>query len=174
MRILIILVLLSLLAAVMDFYEGKIPNLLILTGCCYGLIRMIYYHDVLKSIPGILFPIIVLFPIYKIGVIGAGDIKLFSMIGFYFTFMETLFCIFTSFVLGAVFSAISIVRHENFLERMTYLFSYIKECFFKGHFLYYYSNLNDNSAMQTGEGKTKINLAIPICLSVLLHVGGVL
>ena len=174
MRILIILVLLSLLAAVMDFYKGKIPNFLILTGCCYGLIRMIYYHDVLKSVPGILFPIIVLFPLYKIGVMGAGDIKLFSMIGFYFTFMETLFCIFTSFVLGAVFSAISIVRHENFLERMTYLFSYIKESFFKGHFPDYYSNLNDSSTMQTNEEKTKIHLAIPICLSVFLHVGGVL
>lgn len=158
----------------MDFYKGKIPNLLIITGCCYGWIRMIYYHDVLKSIPGILFPIIILFPMYKIGVIGAGDIKLFSMIGFYFTFMETIFCIFTAFVLGAVFSVISMVRYENFTERMTYLFSYIKECFFKGHFLYYYSNLNENSAIDTGERKTKINLAIPICLSVLLHVGGVL
>ena len=174
MRILIILVLLSLLAAVTDFYKRKIPNFLILTGCCYGLIRMIYYCDILESVPGILFPIIVLFPFYKIGVIGAGDIKLFSMIGFYFTFMETLFCIFTAFVLGAVFAMISMIYYENFTQRMTYLFSYIKECFFKGHFLYYYSNLNDCSATHTKEEKTKIKLAIPICLSVLLHVGGVL
>lgn len=174
MRILIILVLLSLLAAVMDFYKSKIPNFLVLTGCCYGLIRMIYYHDVLKSIPGILFPIIVLFPLYKIGVLGAGDIKMFSMIGFYFTFVETLFCIFTAFVLGAVFSMVSMVRYENFTERITYLFSYIRECFLKGHFLYYYSSLNNNSTMQPEVEKTKINLAIPICLSVILHVGGVL
>ena len=123
MRILIILVLLSLLAAVTDFYKRKIPNFLILTGCCYGLIRMIYYRDILESVPGILFPIIVLFPLYKIGVIGAGDIKLFSMIGFYFTFMETLFCIFTAFVLGAVFAMISMIHYENFTQRIVTFFT---------------------------------------------------
>jgi len=172
--ILIILVLLSFLAAMLDFYKGKIPNMLIFTGCCYGLIRMIYYQDILKSIPGIIFPIIILFPLYKIGVIGAGDIKLFAMIGFYFTFLETMFCIFSSFMLGAIFSVISFVRYENFLERMTYLFSYLKECFLTGHFHYYYSDLNNLQKNHSEEAKTKIRLVIPIFLSVLLHVGGVI
>lgn len=174
MKILVALVLLSFLAAVLDFYKGKIPNLLILTGCCYGLIRMFYYQDILKFIPGILFPIIILFPFYRIGVIGAGDIKLFSMIGLYFTFMETIFCIFSAFILGAVFSIISFIRYENFMERMIYLFSYIKESFLTGHFRYYYSNLNENQNDNSKETKTKIHLAIPIFLSVLLHVGGVI
>ena len=174
MGILIILVLLSFLAAVLDFYKGKIPNILILTGCCHGLIRMIYYQDILKSIPGIVFPVIILFPLYKIGVIGAGDIKLFAMTGFYFTFMETIFCVFLSFVLGAIFSVISFVRYANFEERMTYLFSYLKECFLTGHFRYYYSSLKNNQRNHCDECKTKIHLAIPIFLSILLHVGGVL
>ena len=98
MRILIILVLLSGLAAVLDFCKGKIPNVLILTGCSYGLFRIIYHQEVLKFVPGILFPLIILFPLYKIGVLGAGDIKLFSMIGFYVTPMETIrSCIFNYF-----------------------------------------------------------------------------
>ena len=174
MGILVILVLLSFLAAVLDFYKGKIPNILILAGCCYGLIRMIYYQDVLKSIPGIVVPVIILFPLYKIGVIGAGDIKLFAMTGFYFTFMETMFCVFSSFVLGAIFSIISFVRYANFWERMTYLFSYLKEYFLTGHFQYYYSNLKSDQKNYDEEYKTKIHLAIPIFLSILLHVGGVL
>ena len=37
------------------------------------------------------FPIILLFPLYKIGTLGAGDLKLFSILGFYFTFFETFF-----------------------------------------------------------------------------------
>ena len=36
------------------------------------------------------------------------------------------------------------------------------------------SSLNNNSTMQPEVEKTKVNLAIPICLSVILHVGGVL
>ncbi len=174
MKILIVLLLLLFLAAVLDFYRGKIPNLLILIGCGYGMIRLLYYRDVFKSIPGILFPVVVLYPLYKIGVIGAGDIKLFSMLGFYFTFIETTFCIFLSFVLGAMVSVVSFIRYENFLERMAYLFSYLKECFLKGHFRYYYLDSEGKEISRSVENKSKIHLAIPIFFSVLFHVGGVL
>lgn len=174
MKILIVLLLVLFLAAVLDFYRGKIPNLLILVGCCYGVIRLLYYQDIFKSIPGIIFPVIVLFPFYKIGVIGAGDIKIFSMLGFYLTFMETIFCIFLSFVLGAIVSVISFIRYENFLQRMTYLFSYLKDCFLKGYFRYYYLDSEGKPISHSLESKSKIHLAIPIFFSVLLHVGGVL
>lgn len=174
MRILIILVLLLLAAAVLDFYRGKIPNILILIGCCYGIVRLLYHQDILKALPGIVFPVIVLFPLYKIGTIGAGDIKLLSMLGFYFSFMETMFCIFLAFILGAVISIISFIRYENFFERMTYLFSYLKECFDTGHLRYYYLDSQGKQISHSAENKTKIHLAIPIFFSVLLYVGGIL
>ena len=174
MKILIVLVLLVLAAAVFDFYGGKIPNILVAAGCCYGMVRLLYGQNVLNALPGIIFPVIVLFPLYKIGTIGAGDIKLLSMLGFYFNFMETMFCIFLSFVLGAVISIISFIRYENFFERMTYLFSYLKECFYMGHFRYYYLDSKGKQISHLTEDKSKIHLAIPIFFSVLLHVGGVL
>lgn len=173
MKVLVVLVLLLFLAAVLDVYRGKIPNILMITGYCYGLIRLVYYQDILKSIPGILFPLIVLYPLYKIGVMGAGDIKLFSMIGFYLTFMETIFCIFTAFILAALVSVLSFIRYKNFLERMTYLFSYLKECLFTGHFRYYYLDSKGKQISHSMESKSKIHLAVPIFLSVLLHIGGV-
>lgn len=172
MRILIVLVLLLFVAAVFDFYKGKVPNVLILTGCCYGLIRMIWYQEVIKFIPGILLPVVILFPIYKIGGIGAGDIKLFAMMGFYFTFKETVFCISLTFILGAVFSVISFIRYKNFMERITYLFSYLKDFFLTGYFQHYYSNFHKNQNKHLEEYKSKIHLAIPVFLSVLLYVGG--
>ena len=172
MRILIVLVLLLFVAAVFDFYKGKIPNVLILTGCCYGLVRIIWYQEVIKFIPGILLPVVILFPIYKIGGIGAGDIKLFAMMGFYFTFKETVFCISLAFILGAAFSVISFIRYKNFMERITYLFSYLKDFFLTGYFQHYYSNFHKNQNKHLEEYKSKIHLAIPIFLSVLLYIGG--
>ena len=172
MRVLIVLVLLLFVAAVLDFYKGKIPNVLTLTGCCYGLVRMVWYQEILKFIPGILLPVVVLFPVYKIGGIGAGDVKLFAMLGFYFTFRETVFCIWLAFVLGAVISVISFIRYKNFMERMTYLFSYLKDFFLTGYFQHYYSNFNKNQNSDFEEYKSKIHLAIPIFLSVLFYVGG--
>lgn len=174
MKILIVLVLVLFFAAILDFYRGKIPNILVLAGCCYGMIRLVYYQDIFSHILGIVFPAIVLFPLYKIGTVGAGDIKLFSMMGFYLSFMENLYCIFIAFVLGAIVSAISCIRYENFLERMTYLFSYLKECFFTGHFRYYYLDSKGKQVSHSVESKSKIHLAIPIFISALLHIGGVL
>ena len=174
MKILIVLALVLCLAAVLDFYKGKIPNILILAGSCYGMIRLLYYQDMIRHIPGILFPIIILFPLYKIGVIGAGDIKLFSLLGFHFTFMETIFCIFTAFVTGAVISAISFIRYDNFTERMTYLFSYLKECLSLGYFRYYYLDSKGKRISNIKENQSKIHLAIPIFISVLLRIGGIL
>ena len=174
MKILIVLALLLLIAAILDFYKGKIPNVLILAGCCYGMVRIMKDGNILSSIPGILFPFIILFPLFQIGVIGAGDIKLFSMLGFYFSFMEVIFCIFASFVFGAMISVISFIRYENFLERMTYLFSYLKECLRMGHFRYYYLNSKGEEVSVDKERNSKIHLAFPIFISVLLQVGGVL
>lgn len=173
MKILIVLVLLLLLAAIWDFYQGKIPNIFIFTGCCYGLVRLLYYGEVLKFLPGIFFPIIVLFPFYKIGVIGAGDIKLFSVLGFYFPFMESVFCIFTSFLIGAVISIISFIHYGNFGERMTYFFSYLKECIYLGHFRYYYLDSKGRRICDMKHDNSKIHFAIPIFISVLFHLGGV-
>lgn len=174
-KILLVLVFILLLASIWDFYRGKIPNILVMIGCFCGILRLIHYQNVFYHIPGILFPIIVLYPLFKIGVLGAGDIKLFSLLGFYFTFMESIFCIFTAFVLGAIVSLISFVRFDNFLERMTYLFSYLKECFSLGHFRYYYSNFKEEKTLDYEVNKTKIHLAIPIFVAVLFRMrGGVL
>ena len=47
--------------------------------------------------------------------------------------------IFKMGMMGVAFaSVISFVRYENFVERMTYLFSYLKDCICRGHFRYYY------------------------------------
>lgn len=173
MDILIVLVLLLFWASVWDFYSGKIPNILIFMGCCYGMVNLIMGKDVIKFVLGIIFPIILLFPLYRIGVIGAGDIKLFSMIGFYFSFMEVIFCIFMAFLLGALVSVISFVRNDNFLERISYLFSYLKDCFNQGHFRYYYLDSKGKTISGSKYSKSKIHFAIPIFFSVLLHLGGV-
>lgn len=173
MKILVVLVLLLLIAAISDFYRGKVPNAVVVTGCFYGTFCLVYDSNFIKCIPGILFPIVILYPLYKIGVIGAGDIKLFFMTGFYFPFMKQILCIFTAFILGAIISVISFIRYDNFPERMTYLFSYLKECFNVKEFRYYYLDSEGKRISGSMESKSKIHFAIPIFISVLFHMGGV-
>ena len=154
------------MAVVWDFYKGKIPNLLIAAGLMAGIINLICYHDlrtILIHIPGMIFPIILLFPLYKIGTLGAGDIKLFSLLGVYFSFMETLFCMFGAYVIGAVIALGTLLWRKNFKERIMYLIYYMKDYFSMGYFRYYYLDKHQ-------EEKSQIHFSLPIFLSVLLFV----
>lgn len=168
MKVLIFLLLILLLAVIWDFYKGKIPNILILTGVLTGTIFLVYQYgmkEILSHIPGILFPIILLFPLYKIGTLGAGDLKLFSILGFYFTFFETLFCMFTAFWVGAIISLFVLLWRKNLQERIWYFLNFLKECFSGGQFQYYYLNSNEEKDV-----KSKIHFSLPIFISVIFYL----
>lgn len=172
MKILIVLLLVLFFASIWDFKKGKIPNLLIIIGVIYGFMRVFYYQNFFTHIWGIVFPILILYPFYKIGTIGAGDLKLLSLIGFYVSFMESIYCMFLAFVIGAIFSLVSMKRKDNFADRISYLISYLKESFSQKQLRYYYQDLDENNLSLQEIEKTKIHLAIPIFISVFIHLGG--
>ncbi len=138
----------------------------------YGFIRLVYYQNFFIHIPGILFPVLLLYPFYKIGTIGAGDIKLFSIIGLYVSFTESLACMFMAFMISAVYGLISLGLSKDWKERVAYLISYLKDCIQIGHFRYYYVDSFGKKLSQKEEKQTKIHLTIPILFSVLIHLGG--
>ena len=166
MKILILLPILF-LAVIWDFYKGKVPNYLIAAGLLTGIVNLICHHNlesILIHIPGMIFPIILLFPLYKIGTLGAGDIKLFSMLGIYFSFMETVFCIFSAFCIGAVIAFLILIWRRNLKERLFHFIYYIKDFFSTGYFKYYYAENDYENA------KSQMHFSLPIFLSVLFYV----
>lgn len=98
---------LVLIAVVMDLRKTKISNRLILVGLGISLIRRV----VLEGGVGILiwlfqisFPVVILYLFYLMGALGAGDLKLFSLIAGFINFKELCICIISAFVVGGVFS----------------------------------------------------------------------
>ena len=172
MKILIVLLLVLFLASLWDFKKGKIPNLLIIVGFLYGLMRVFYYQNLFRHIPGILFPILLLYPLFKIGTIGAGDIKLLSVIGLYISFMESIYCMFLAFVIGAIFSILRMKKEGNLADRISYLISYLKTSYTQKKFRYYYTDFLENENFGAEINRTRIHMAIPIFISVFLHLGG--
>lgn len=122
-----------LLAAVReDFKSYKIPNYLVITGITASLVIHLAEHgwvSILSWILGIFLPFLILFPLFIIRVVGAGDIKLFSVIGgFYgaaFGFRAILF----SFLAAAVFSIISIIRKKQFQKRVLVFINYVHKLY---------------------------------------------
>lgn len=172
MSVLVVLVAVLLLTSFWDYKKGRIPNLLVATAYGYGILRSVYYQNFLIHIPGILFPILILYPFFRIGTIGAGDIKLFSVIGLYLSFMESVYCMFAAFLICGVYSVYSLRNYENLKERIAYLVSYLKDCTLKGHFKYYYLDSRGERLSLKEEQRTKVHMAFPIFISVLGYLGG--
>lgn len=167
MNILTLLLPVLFVAVLWDFYKGKIPNILILSAAVAGVIHLNCNYGmeaVLFHIPGILLPLILLFPLYKIGTLGAGDIKLFSLLGIYFSFMETVVCIFTAFIIGAMISFIALLWRRNLRERMVYFVDFLKDCISCGRFRYYYL---ESEKEKSAKEKSKIHFSLPIFLSII-------
>ena len=88
-------------AVVQDFMYMKISNRLILMGILFSLAFGFMtggLRQVLYVLVNISFPVFVLYLFYLLGVIGAGDIKLFSIIGGFTNFKLLTGCMFYSVI----------------------------------------------------------------------------
>lgn len=98
---------LVIIAVGMDLKRMKISNRLIFIGLGIALVRRVLCEGILGVLTWgfqISFPVIVLYLLFLVGVLGAGDIKLFSLIGGLVNFKILLWCIGYSFVIAAVIS----------------------------------------------------------------------
>lgn len=123
----ILLLTVVLAAAVSDMKTGKIPNYLILFGIFLGGGLIIYregFISIYKAIFDMLIPIAILYTLYHFKFMGAGDIKLFSFIGFLEGRNIMFLSLAISFILGAIYAMYIFVKMGILLERGEYLKNY--------------------------------------------------
>lgn len=168
------LVCLLLLAVIMDLKSYKISNYLILTGVFTGFIFHLFEHGragISLCFFGMIVPIVILFPLFIIKALGAGDIKLFSVIGSYMGIIYVFKSIAAAFIIGAVMSLIYLIRYRQVFYRFHSLFCYIQTVIsnFTGQektregIKPYYDRKRDGN-------KGVIHFSIPILGAVLLQV----
>lgn len=113
-------------AAIFDICTGKIKNRLILLGLFLGFLISIYEKGA-AAIPlwflKITFPVILLYLLFRIGALGAGDIKLFSVIAGFLTMEEWWTCMIAAFLAGAVFCAGKVIFAKKMKHPHTIHFS---------------------------------------------------
>ncbi len=98
---------LVLIATAMDIKYMRISNRLILIGLGIALVRRLFCEGISGVLTGIFqisFPIIILYLLFLIRALGAGDIKLFSVIGGFVNFKVLVWCMIYAFIAAAVFS----------------------------------------------------------------------
>lgn len=157
----------SLGAVCMDLLKQKVSNVWILLGWCLGLV----YWFSARGVPGglkifllgALLPVVLWYPLFYFRMLGAGDIKLFSVLGGFLGWKMILRGMVLSFVIGAVFSVVFLWMCGNWIQRMRYLWQYICEYGRSGELVPY---------KKSGIQPENFHFTIPILLGMILCVGG--
>lgn len=154
-------------AVICDLKTAKIPNLIIVLGyitafiyqgSCNG------YGGLWEGLMGAAFPLIVLFPVFCIRGLGAGDLKLLSVAGCFFSLDKSVYCLIAAIAIGAVLAVIKMLIQHNFKERLQYFIFYMQEAALTGRLKKY--------NMETKDMRSRIHMSVPILLSALLCIGG--
>ncbi len=122
------------IAVVMDYRNGRIKNWLTAAGIAAGCILRLSTGEtsVLLLLAGIFFPLLCCGLLFRMHALGAGDIKLFSVIGSFADFQELLSCICFSFVAGAIISLLKLIVNRNLMSSVYCFFQYIRQIYATG------------------------------------------
>ena len=159
-NIIILLLIVLGLSVICDIKYQKIPNKLVLFGFFIGIIHLCIYDspkNILIKIPIILFIILSFYPLFKIGVIGAGDIKLYGILPLFFSNISSIKIILLSILLSAILALFKMLYLHIIVSRFQYFHSYLQLCFTNQKVYPYYFN----------ENKTK-NSTIPLTASIFI------
>lgn len=124
--------LLLITAVITDVSSGRVSNRLICIGMMTGFLFQIWESGakgLFLSVIQIILPVIVLFLLFLMRALGAGDIKLFSMIGSIWNLEVLCYCVIFSFLAGAVLSLIKLLYQKNLFARLIYFCRYVVQCF---------------------------------------------
>lgn len=116
-------------AVLQDLQFMKISNRLILAGLVLSLVFGIILgrtSQILYILGNIFFPVIVLYLLYLLGVLGAGDIKLFSVIGGFTQFHTLVDCMLFAFMAAALFSVVKLLCNRNLKSSLAQAFLYMQ------------------------------------------------
>ena len=172
MVIIVVLFIFLLIAVYSDGRFGKIYNRHILAGIVLGIVFRYYESGppgILSGLCSMMIPIILLFPLFRIGTLGGGDIKLLAAAAVFLTPARTILFMGVAFLTGAILALLKMIKERNFVERFQYLMAYIHDVITTNQWKLY-----EEAAKQsdTEVKKHKIHYAFPIFISALIHMGG--
>jgi prepilin peptidase CpaA len=156
-------------ACVADYTKRRIPNLLLaaigaagITDCYLdgGFLSVIYF--VLKTAA----VIFLFYPVFRIGAVGAGDVKLIGLCSGFLSSELILNFLFFSMLTAAVFSIIKMCLKRNIKERFAYLCRYVSKAVREGRTECYFNSRDEMC-------DAGLCISGPVLCSILMHTAGI-
>lgn len=152
-----------------DYRDRRIPNGLVLLTAAAGAVWRFWREGlwgVFSWLAAGAMVMALLYPLFKVGAVGAGDVKLFGVTAGFLPSGKILYFLFFSLLVAAMISLIKMWKEKSFVRRWGHLAAYLEEVSRSGRLQLYLKKEEDR-------GAAGICLSGPILLSVLLYVGGV-
>ena len=146
----------------------------VLTGILTGLFGSFWQcgaNGLLQSAVSMAAAFLLTYPVFKIGALGGGDIKVFLVIGSFLPVRECLVIMAAAFLAGGVFSVGKLLAEKNGRERLYYFLSYVGEVARSGHFRIYGEDWKEDRVRYR---KNKIHFTVPILIGAALRIGGLI
>lgn len=151
-----------------DYARCRIPNPLLFAVFIAGLADGYFAGGTFQSIHYIIKAISVtaaFFPFFKIGMIGAGDVKLLGLCAGFFSGVNILYFLFFSMLIAAIFSIVKMLKEQNFRERFVYFGEYVCDILQSGKWKLYMEDLKSKKS-------AGLCLSGPVFISVIMYMGG--
>ncbi len=158
------------IACVQDVRRGKISNMLVVSVWITGIFYACFVDGqsgVMQALIGMGAYLAVLYPLFKMGVLGAGDVKLMVAMAGVFRGEEKLLYFVWVWILAAAISLVKMLYQGNALERLEYFFSYVRDLVMFGEWQFYHQERE-----QLGKRDRSICMSVPMLIGFMLCVGG--
>lgn len=161
-----LVLLLAAAAALMDLRRERIPNAWLCLGWAsgFGFQYLTAQGQGMKHFAaGSLLPVILLWGLFHFRMLGAGDIKLLSVLGGFMGIPAILSCVIWSVIFGAVLSAGVVIICGDLPQRLNYFTNYLKTYLRTGKRVPY---------RKEGSRPEHIHFSVAVLMGALLWTGG--
>lgn len=151
----------------MDVRTGKISNRLIMPGLFLGYIRSLSEYGWNGSIYFLIrisIPVLVFYLLFLMHALGAGDIKLFSVISSCIGLEGLVKVVVFSFLVGAVFAVCILIRNKNLYSRIEYFSGYVRTALLT-------KSISKYDYVSDGK-RNFIHFSIPVFIGFIMYLGG--
>jgi prepilin peptidase CpaA len=153
------------IAVATDILSGKIRNRLILCGLAAGLILQAVesgWRGVGIFLINVSIPVVLCYLLFLMHALGAGDIKLFSVIGGIWNLQMLIITMAISFLAAAGMSLCKMLYHRNLISRLCVFGTYLHQVFTSAKLSQY--------PKSTQDGRHTIHFSIAILIGYLIAV----
>ena len=128
-----------------DISSYKIKNPIIISFIIIGLATniIINNNNILDYLVATILPIVALFILFALKMLGAGDIKLFCAIGSIVGTLNVAYCIIYSFLAGGAIALVVIIKNRSAMISLRNISTYFKCCILTQSLLPYKNDAGD-------------------------------